>query len=98
MCIRDRSADIPAGELTQLSEDADRRAATSAAMVVRDWLSTGGGPIDFGRVDQLRQELIHPDHDYGIGRLSCTLYTLTPDATGMSEVVRAVRSLSLIHI
>ncbi len=86
------SADIPAGELTQLSEEADRRAATSAAMVVRDWLSTGGGPIDFGRVDQLRQEIIHPDRDYGIGRLSCTLYTLTPDATGMSEVVRAVRS------
>jgi hypothetical protein len=86
------SADIPAAEVTQIAEEADRRAATSAAMVVRDWLSTGGGPIDFGRVDQLRQELIHPDRDYGIGRLSCTLYSLTPDATGISDVVRAVRA------
>lgn len=86
------SADIPVVEMTQLGDEADRRAATGAAMRVRDWLNTGGGEIDFGRLDQLRQSLILPRPGFGIGSLSCLSYRLTPDATGINDTVRAVRA------
>ncbi len=85
-------SDIPVAEMTQLSDEADLRAATGAARRVRDWLNTGAGEVDVGRLDHLRQSLIQPDSGYGQGSLSCQPYRSATDPAGIDDTVRAVRA------